>query len=181
MSTRCLPWLSGEFFNLTRALCCCIHPDSNICLFSSGKAWVYFCAPQKVFTEVQKDLFFLPLFPSYCNSSTFDFPSNMTSEKCKLVQGQWQEASTVSKKTYDRVEQGNRQLSWWESVTNHTTRMKRQMKYFISAWLMFYDCQLLFLCETWTCCMSAGNSTQQRGSSLGSSWNVWKRTSQCEW
>jgi len=33
-----------------------------------------------------------------------------------------------------------RKISWWESVIDQPTRMKRQMKYSISSWEKSHDC-----------------------------------------
>lgn len=58
--------------------------------------------------------------------------------------------------------------------------MKRWMKYFtdIGGWLTLHNCQFLLLWQILTGWMSAGNSAQQRGGSLGDSWSVWNFLSQ---
>lgn len=53
-------------------------------------------------------------------------------------------------------ERQTRQISWWEHVTAHPARMKRQMKYSLKDWEKSHDC--------WPCYwVSAGNTTQHRG------------------
>lgn len=35
---------------------------------------------------------------------------------------------------YESRGKSTRQISWWEPVIDHTTRMKKQMKYSVSSW-----------------------------------------------
>lgn len=56
----------------------------------------------------------------------------------------------------------SKEISLWESVLDHPTRMKRRMNYFLKCWLLFHGCQPLFLWESLTCWMSAGNNMVER-------------------
>ena len=64
--------------------------------------------------------------------------------------------------------------SWWGSVTDNLTRMKRQMRCSLSSWQKFCDHQPLFSWGTSTSLIDAGNIIQPRGSSLGGLWSLWK-------
>lgn len=59
-----------------------------------------------------------------------------------------------------------RQKSWWESVTDHPTRMRQQMNCSMSAWLMSQNCWPMFLWEAFSCRISPGNSSRGEGAVL---------------
>lgn len=57
------------------------------------------------------------------------------------------------------------QISWWQSFTDHLTRMKLQRKYFISSWQKTHSCWPLFSWKTSTYQMSSRNTAERKSRS----------------
>lgn len=70
-------------------------------------------------------------------------------------------------------------MSWWESVIDDPTRMKRKMRHSTSGWQKSHDRWTWY---SWKhiCQMSTGN-TIQREEVVWDSWGVWETISQHNW
>lgn len=101
MSARCLPrWV----FSHTCALCCCIHPI-NICQSVQGKPGYIPVLHKKYLPKSRKICSSCHFFPLPQIHLPVTFPPRWLLRSVKSVQGQWQEVSTVSRKSFDRAGQ----------------------------------------------------------------------------